>query len=176
MLSKFIRNGRLTVIQALQTGVLMAVGDTLAQTVIEEKTRAKKFDAKRTAKFFLLGVAFVGPTIGTWYRILSHRLGDVGTTTIAVKKVALDQLIFAPSFLAIFVATVSTVDGKSWNETKKQLTQKYSDIYLTNLTIWPAVQLFNFSFVPLRHQVLLVQTVAIVWNCYLSWKTHIELE
>nr|CAH7738445.1 unnamed protein product [Callosobruchus chinensis] len=175
MLSNIIRNGRLTVVQALQTGVLMGVGDTIAQTVIEEQTPAKKFDARRTAKFFLLGVGFVGPTIGTWYRILACHLGDAGTISIAVKKVAIDQLVFAPCFLALFVATVSTLDGRNWNETKKQLTHKYTDIYLTNLTIWPAVQLINFSFVPLRHQVLLVQSVAIVWNCYLSWKTHKEL-
>nr|CAI5833242.1 unnamed protein product [Callosobruchus analis] len=162
MFLNIIRNVRLTAVQALQTGVLMGVGDTIAQKVIEEQTPSKKFDARRTAKFFLLGFGFV--------------VGNAGTATIAVKKVALDQLVFAPCFLALFVATVSTIDGKSWNETKKQLRQKYTDIYITNLTIWPAVQLVNFSFVPLRHQVLLVQSVAIVWNCYLSWKTHKDLE
>ncbi|CAH1954105.1 unnamed protein product [Acanthoscelides obtectus] len=175
MFSNFVKTSRLTVVQALQTGVLMGVGDAIAQTFVE-KAPGKKYDPRRTGKFFLLGVGFVGPTLGTWYRVLASRFGDTGTFNVAVKKMALDQLVFAPSFLALFITTVSFTDGRNWRETKQQLIHKYPDIYLTNLTIWPAVQLVNFSFIPLRHQLLLVQSVAILWNCYLSWKTHKEIQ
>ncbi|XP_046770875.1 protein Mpv17 isoform X24 [Gallus gallus] len=52
------------------------------------------------------------------------------------------------------------------------LPQDYVDALLTNYCIWPPVQIANFYFVPLAHRLAVVQCVAIVWNCYLSWKAN----
>jgi hypothetical protein len=38
-----------------------------------------------------------------------------------------------------------------------------------NWMVWPAVQVVNFSVVPLQHRVLVVNVVALGWNCYLSY-------
>ncbi|XP_049674568.1 protein Mpv17 isoform X2 [Accipiter gentilis] len=53
-----------------------------------------------------------------------------------------------------------------------RLPQDYMDALLTNYCIWPPVQIANFYFVPLHHRLAVVQCVAIVWNCYLSWKAN----
>lgn len=46
------------VVQSAQTGLLMGVGDIIAQTIIEGKKGAT-YEPKRTAKFILLGTVFV---------------------------------------------------------------------------------------------------------------------
>ena len=75
-------------------------------------------------------------------------------TRAVVAKVAMDQALFAPSFLCVFVTAVSTLQGLGIKEIKENLSQNYVDIVLTNWKIWPATQLINFYFVPFQHRIL----------------------
>ncbi|KAG5866488.1 hypothetical protein JTB14_004011 [Gonioctena quinquepunctata] len=157
-------------VQAIQTGTLMSTGDLIAQTIIEKKP-LKEVRWRRTANFFAIGTVVVGPALSVWYRTLSKLIGHTGKSVV-LKKVAVDQLVFAPTFLFVFITLINTLDGHNWKHIKEELNLKYVDILLTNYTVWPAVQLFNFYFIPLRHQVLLAQSVAILWNVYISFKTQ----
>lgn len=147
----------------------MGVGDAIAQTLVEKKS-TKEYSIQRTAKFVCLGFGLVGPTLSTWYRTLSKFIQGGGRKS-AVKKMLLDQGVFAPAFLAVFLTTVNVVDGNDFKKIQHEFQHKYVDILMTNYKIWPLVQVVNFTFVPLKHQVLLVQAVAIIWNAYLSHKT-----
>lgn len=73
--------------------------------------------------------------------------------------------------MATLITSINILEGNSFQYSIEQLKLKYFDVMLTNYKIWPAVQLCNFYFVPLKHQVLVVQSVALFWNAYLSWKT-----
>ncbi|KAL1491115.1 hypothetical protein ABEB36_011759 [Hypothenemus hampei] len=168
---KLLKN-HFMVVQAVQTGLLMGTGDFIAQTVIEGK-KIKNYQLKRTVKFTLLGTCFVGPTLSLWYRLLARTFGTEISTSTTLKKVACDQLIFAPSFLALFVTNLNLLNGRNFEDIKKDLNTNYVDLLIANWKLWPAVQLVNFYVVPLNYQVLLVQGVAVVWNTYLSWKTHL---
>lgn len=120
-------------------------------------------------KFFLF--IFQGPALRVWYGILNKQIGSKGTT-VAIKKVFVDQVIFAPTFLCLILVTVGAMQGKKWDVIKQDLNSNYPDVLKTNYYIWPWVQLVNFYYVPLQYQVLLVQSVALFWNTYLSWKTN----
>jgi hypothetical protein len=56
---------------------------------------------------------------------------------------------------------------------KERINERLDSTFYTALTrnwmVWPAVQLVNFSVVPLDHRVLVVNVVALGWNCYLSY-------
>ncbi|KAM6272785.1 mitochondrial inner membrane protein Mpv17 isoform 3-T3 [Spheniscus humboldti] len=79
---------------------------------------------------------------------------------------------FAPCFLGCFLAITGAMNGLSAEENWSKIQQDYMDALLTNYCIWPPVQIANFYFVPLKHRLAVVQCVAIVWNCYLSWKAN----
>ncbi|XP_029893027.1 protein Mpv17 isoform X4 [Aquila chrysaetos chrysaetos] len=79
---------------------------------------------------------------------------------------------FAPCFLGCFLAITGAMNGLSVEENWAKIQQDYTDALLTNYCIWPPVQIANFYFVPLKHRLAVVQCVAIVWNCYLSWKAN----
>lgn len=106
-----------------------------------------------------------------WYGLLQRYIGTQGKT-VAVKKVFVDQFVFAPSFLVMILAAVGTMQGKPWKAVQNDIEANYFDVLKTNYLIWPWVQLVNFYYIPLQYQVLLVQSVALFWNTYLSWKTN----
>uniref|UniRef100_A0A8C6ZKU5 Mitochondrial inner membrane protein Mpv17 n=1 Tax=Nothoprocta perdicaria TaxID=30464 RepID=A0A8C6ZKU5_NOTPE len=112
-----------------------------------------------------------GPVLGTWYQLLD-RLVPGATKAAALKKMLLDQGGFAPCFLGCFLGVAGAANGLSLQETCSKLRQDYVDALLTNYCIWPPVQAANFYFVPLNHRLAVVQCVAVVWNCYLSWKAN----
>ncbi|XP_039243406.1 protein Mpv17 isoform X5 [Pipra filicauda] len=122
----------------LVAGALMGAGDVITQQLVERRG-LRGHHGPRTLKMMAIGFCFVGPVVGSWYRILD-RLIPGNTKVVAVKKMVLDQ--------------------------------DYTDALMTNYCIWPPVQIANFYFVPLQHRLAVVQCVAIVWNCYLSWKAN----
>jgi protein Mpv17 len=89
-----------------------------------------------------------------------------------MKKVLMDQTIFAPCIIATFFGTTGLLFGKTQAEIKAKFRNQYLSTLLTNYYIWPAVQTINFNFVPLQHRVFVVNFIAIFWNTYLSWAAN----
>ncbi len=85
-----------------------------------------------------------------------------------IARVALDQLIFAPNAIGLFFFVTGALEGHNLSTTYTKLKNVYWDVLLSNYTLWPAVQLFNFYFIPLHYQSILVNTISVGWNAYLS--------
>ncbi|KAI2603917.1 uncharacterized protein GGS25DRAFT_441087 [Hypoxylon fragiforme] len=150
--------------QAVTTAVLFAVGDVTAQQVVEKKG-IDKHEYARTGRMFLYGGAVFGPAATTWYGILQRSITLRNKQAETVARVAADQLIFAPTFIGIFLSSMAVMEGGSPQE---KLAKSYVPALQTNYLIWPFVQAANFTLVPLQHRVLVVNVVSIGWNCYLS--------
>ncbi|XP_037081123.1 protein Mpv17-like [Pollicipes pollicipes] len=158
------------IVQSVQAGALMGVGDVLAQAAVERRP-LRELDLFRVGRFFGIGLCMVGPGLRLWYGALDRYVGSQGAR-IVVRKVALDQGVFAPLFLGNFLVVLGVLQGRDWQQIKRKMKDEYSDILFNNWKLWPAVQLVNFYCVPLHHQVLFVQTIAIFWNTYLAWKAN----
>jgi protein Mpv17 len=137
----------------------------------------------------ILFIAVFGPAATKWYSLLQHHVKLSSPVRTTVSRVALDQFVFTPINMLFFLSSMSFMEG--WPPTasnpatnpasialqktpadqriKEKLSSTYVQAYKSNLMIWPWVQLANFSVVPLEHRVLVVNVVALGWNCYLSW-------
>ncbi|KAG7205823.1 hypothetical protein KM043_007764 [Ampulex compressa] len=158
--------------QAVQAGTLMAIGDQIAQNVVERR-RFENLDFKRTAQFASIGFFISGPATRTWYGILDKYIGSKGGIVV-MKKVLCDQLLFAPSFVAVLLVSIGTLQGNDLKHLRVKLENEYPEILWNNYKLWPMVQLVNFYFVPLHYQVLIVQSVALLWNTYISYRTSLQ--
>nr|CAD7410186.1 unnamed protein product [Timema poppensis] len=117
-----------------------------------------------------------GPVLQYWYTILERIVGTNGRAITVVRKVLMDQIIAAPLLLAIVLTTITLLFGQDLAGVRAKFRQDYLAVLITNYQVWPFVQLANFYFVPLQYRVLLVQTVAIFWNTYLSTKANRPIE
>ncbi|KAI8955628.1 hypothetical protein F4801DRAFT_273885 [Xylaria longipes] len=150
--------------QSLTTAVLFAVGDITAQQVVEKKG-FEKHEFARTGRMFAYGGVVFGPAATTWFSILSKRVVLRNKNAEILARVACDQLLFAPTFIGVFLSSMAVLEGSS---VKDKLEKSYWPALSTNWMVWPFVQMANFKFVPLHHRVLAVNVVSIGWNCYLS--------
>ncbi|GLV39187.1 pasang lhamu [Carabus blaptoides fortunei] len=112
--------------QAIQTGLLMGTGDLISQTIIEKKTFSN-INWVRTAQFTSVGLFIGGPGLRTWYGILNKYVGSQGTTVV-LKKVALDQLLFAPVFIGVLLGTIGAMQGQSIEDNINNLKRDYPDV------------------------------------------------
>lgn len=147
---------------------IMATGDVLAQTVVEKKD-IKDIDYIRTLKYGSLGLLFVGPVLKYWYGLLDRKISTKqNLLQRTVKKMLVDQSVMAPSINLTITALVGLINEERRDVIKERIKVQYPDIMKNNYMIWPAVQMINFSLVPLKYQVVFAQLVAVVWNCFVS--------
>jgi protein Mpv17 len=99
-----------------------------------------------------------GPAATTWYKFLQQRINLSSQRRTILARVAADQFVFTPINLTLFLSSMAALEGASPRE---RLESKYLGALRMNWTIWPPVQLANFSIVPLEHRVLVVNVVSL---------------
>jgi len=151
--------------QSVTTAVLFATGDTLAQQAVD-KVGIENQDMARTGRMALYGGAIFGPAATTWFKFLSTKVNLRNPNATIVARVGLDQVVFAPCNLFVFLSTMAAMEGTS---PQKKLDSTYKSALTKNWMVWPWVQIANFKFVPLEHRVLVVNVISLGWNCYLSY-------
>jgi hypothetical protein len=153
---------------------------TTTTTTSAATTTTMAWDRARTGRFALLGCVLVAPAIHVWYGTLARWIPGTNAMAIA-QRVALDQLFFTPIFLPAWLVSLWTLEEQLQTDNNayesetgmyaERLIECVPDIYVANLALWVPVMALNFRFVPVKFQVLCSNTVALVWNMFLSFTT-----
>ncbi|XP_072536036.1 mitochondrial inner membrane protein Mpv17 isoform X1 [Salminus brasiliensis] len=127
-------------VQIVTAGSLVGVGDVISQQLIEQRGLTNH-SVKRTAKMMSIGFCFVGPVVGGWYKLLD-RLVTGGTKRAALKKMLIDQVCFAPCFLAAFLGISGTLNGLTGEENVAKLKREVFEVGVAQqITPLPATEL-----------------------------------
>lgn len=155
--------------KTVTSAVIVASGDAFAQVNIEG-AGWENFAWRRLANMFIVGGCVIGPCLHFWYGIL-YRFFPSPTSMGALQRLALDQFLFAPPFIPAFMGVVFALEGRL-KDLPGHMEQNFTDMCLTNWSLWIPAQYVTFRYIPHNFQVLFVNGVAFIWNTYLSYVGH----
>lgn len=135
------------------------------------------FDFERLTRFMAYGF-IMAPVQFKWFQFLSRTFPITKNAgfSMAAKRVAFDQLVFAPAGLACFFTFMTLAEGGGKRAVARKLRDVYFPALKANFIIWPTVQLLNFRVTPLQFQLPLVSTVSIAWTAYLSLTNSADVD
>ena len=166
------------VTKCITTGFLFGLGDFLTQTTIE-KTELQKINFKRTSKMAFVGFFYAAPVLHVWYThgvpmatstiIKKMNWGNLSPSKVSLLGVAVDQTIFASSFISVFFCLIHFADKFTFKGSLSNVKDKLWPTMLTNWKIWPVSMYLIFNYAPIQFRVVLANIVGLFWNMYLSY-------
>ncbi|PWN51064.1 hypothetical protein IE53DRAFT_314564, partial [Violaceomyces palustris] len=70
--------------------------------------------------------------------------------------------------LVLFTGAMGLMEGKDSEQLKSKFSEMYFPALLANWKIWPAIQLINFRYMPLKYRVPFTSSCGVLWTLYLS--------
>ena len=170
--------------KAVTSGVISAAGNLICQVGVEgralspgpaattsQQQQQRGLDARRLALFTALGAAYVAPVLHVWYGLLG-RLVPAGGAAGALGRMGVDQLAFAPLFVASMMALLAVADGQGLRGAQRAVADGLPGAVKANWALWVPAQFVNFRYVPASLQVGFSNVVALAWNVYFSFLTR----
>ncbi|KXX78374.1 Protein sym1 [Madurella mycetomatis] len=139
------------------------------ELIPESKALPPPFDFERLTRFMAYGFC-IAPVQFRWFKFLERCFPITKASAFmpAMKRVAFDQLIFAPFGVAAFFTAMTVAEGGGRRAVSHKLRDMYVPTLKANYMLWPAVQVINFRLMPVQFQLPFVSTVGIAWTAYLS--------
>ena len=158
--------------KCITSGFISGAADLMCQYIYHRNDHGTfSPDWMRTGRFSLLGFGLIAPVVHNWYGFLIKKVPGQFIPAV-LKRLFLDQIIFAPLFIPTFMTSLMTLEGKRMDVIPAVLMKDVPDVVVTNWILWIPAMFVNFRFVPGQWQVLYSNCVGLVWNVYLSWKTQ----
>lgn len=125
------------------------------ELIPDSKILPPPFDFERLTRFVAYGFC-MAPIQFRWFKFLerSFPITKLSAFGPAMKRVAFDQLIFAPFGVACFFTAMTVAEGGGRREVTHKLREMYVPTLRANYMLWPAVQVVNFRLMPVQFQLV----------------------
>lgn len=157
---------------------------------IHSNMESNPIDWKRVGNMVFYGTFLAAPIYTFWYSFLDNTSHKIFSSLpskdqpqpakphlsriyrIISFKIIADILLFDPLYLSFFFVTTNALERNSWNHTKEKIKKEFQMTYFIDILVWLPIQLFNFRYIPVSYQALIVQSCNIGWNAFLSFVQH----
>lgn len=132
----------------------------------DSKSLPPPFDFERLTRFMAYGFG-MAPLQYKWFSFLSRAFPITKTSAFvpAMKRVAFDQLIFAPFGIGCFFTVMTVAEGGGRRAVAHKLRDMYIPTLKANFMVWPAVQIINFRLMPVQFQLVSLAVVhMMIWS------------
>lgn len=128
----------------------------------------------QTFEFCLMGLLLHAPVTHYYYLLLDGVFPPTPSpwTIVTIIKLLIDQLIFAPIFLAAVFIFLDVMDGKSIKVIRHHFASDWFSTLVDNWKLWVPASFFNLSFCPPCYRVLFSNIIFFVWSIVLSFLIH----
>lgn len=162
--------------KAITGSILWGVGDAVAQIVptlfAEDSVKEEfKYDVPRTARAVTFGFAIHAPLSHLHYNFLEWMAvrGGFQGLSVTVFKTIMEQFVYWSWFSnSLYHGAMGAMQGMNPTQIYDRIANVLWDTQVAQWKFWIPVQILNFQFVPVRHQLNVVLLTSIVWTALLS--------
>ncbi|KAH9515739.1 hypothetical protein Btru_011879 [Bulinus truncatus] len=149
--------------------VFTSVGGDLIQQNYQriKNDETRTWSHERSTKMAIVGLIF-GPTVHFWYLTLDKLLPGNSTRAV-ILKICLDQFVFSPFNIAVFLIVIGFIEQQGVELLKVEFKKTGVLMFMTDMVIWTPAQAVNFYFVPTRYRVLYDNTVSLLSGALYSY-------
>lgn len=157
------------------TSAFLWCGGDLAAQKIEKKTKEEpeQIDWRRSAVQAMYASVVWAPLAHRWYEVLDKmalRLAKIPKSPrFVATKVALEILALHPLSLLAFFGCVGSMNGETSTQIASQIRRDFAPTLFLQIALWTPIDVINFRFVPVRHQLLVVNCACFAESICLSY-------
>lgn len=118
-------------------------------------------------------VTYRGPVIHYFHTFLDKvvfRGMEQSSPLVVVGKLAIDQLLFAPVFTALYFVLRGLTEDRGLATTSKKLRRELWGIMCSSWAVWVPANFVSYLAIPLELRVLFGNVVGLFWNAFLIAK------
>ena len=126
----------------------------------------------KLSTFSCMSKAFTSFLIHRYWLLFGKMTKSIQNPVAAlVVQIVLDSIIFSPVTVSGYLTVRSLLEGTGFAGAKEKCTAKLLGAVMGAWKFWPAVNVINFSIVPMHFRVLYMNVMSVFWSGYL---THVN--